>query len=79
MDDSRHRLPIGYHLNQKYEIRKVLGEGGFGITYLARDIVLDLDVAVKEYYPSGLVMREITNGCRDKGDKRTGIKGNAAF
>lgn len=63
MDDSRHRLPIGYHLNQKYEIRKVLGEGGFGITYLARDIVLDLDVAVKEYYPSGLVMREITNGC----------------
>ena len=42
MDDSRHRLPIGYHLNQKYEIRKVLGEGGFGITYLARDIVLDL-------------------------------------
>lgn len=63
MEDSRHRLPIGYHLNQKYEIQKVLGEGGFGITYLARDIILDLDVAVKEYYPSGLVMREITNGC----------------
>jgi serine/threonine protein kinase len=46
-------LPEGFTLRDKYSIVNVLGEGGFGITYLATDLVLDLDVCVKELYISG--------------------------
>ncbi len=42
----------------KYMLGKVLGEGGFGITYLGIDLNLDFRVAIKEYYPSGFVSRE---------------------
>ncbi len=41
----------------EYRIDKVLGGGGFGITYLAQDINLQLPVAIKEYFPSGLSVR----------------------
>jgi serine/threonine-protein kinase len=34
----------------KYRIERVLGQGGFGITYLARNIVFDTDVAIKEFF-----------------------------
>lgn len=40
-----------------YEIQSVLGQGGFGITYLARDPNLDQDVAIKEYLPSAFAAR----------------------
>ena len=49
-------LPAGYRLFE-YEIERALGGGGFGITYLARDVNLHLTVAVKEYYPRDLVTR----------------------
>ena len=34
----------------KYRIEQVLGQGGFGITYLARNTVFDIDVAIKEFF-----------------------------
>lgn len=42
----------------RYEIVAVLGQGGFGITYRARDIQLDREVAIKEYLPSALAVRQ---------------------
>jgi serine/threonine protein kinase len=41
----------------EYEIKSVLGAGGFGITYLATDRRLDADVAIKEYFPATLAVR----------------------
>ena len=43
-------LPPGYRI-EEYEIVRVLGAGGFGITYLANDTRLDGPVALKEYFP----------------------------
>ncbi|MBF0135778.1 MAG: protein kinase [Magnetococcales bacterium] len=43
-------LPEG-HMFHEYEILKIMGQGGFGVTYLARDIHLDKKVAIKEFFP----------------------------
>jgi serine/threonine protein kinase len=52
----RNALPMQSML-QEYRIEQVLGAGGFGITYRARDTNLDKDVAIKEYLPGELAMR----------------------
>ncbi|HUP92826.1 MAG TPA: bifunctional serine/threonine-protein kinase/formylglycine-generating enzyme family protein [Solimonas sp.] len=49
-------LPLGTELFE-YRIEQVLGHGGFGITYLARDGNLDKIVAIKEYLPGELALR----------------------
>jgi serine/threonine protein kinase len=49
-------LPVGFAL-QEYTIEAVLGAGGFGITYLARDNNLQCQVAIKEYLPNDLAVR----------------------
>ena len=51
-------LDVGVTLqNGRYIIGIILGNGGFGITYKAWDTVLSRYVAIKEFYPSGIVSR----------------------
>jgi hypothetical protein len=55
--DLRGALPAGARL-RGYEILAVLGHGGFGVTYRARDTTLGRDVAIKEYLPTSVAVRE---------------------
>ena len=52
-----HRLKPNTVLSGRYIVGAAKGEGGFGITYIGRDTRLDRTVAVKEFFPSGLVNR----------------------
>ena len=53
-------LPEGTILAGQYIIEKVLGQGGFGITYRAADYRTGQKVAVKEFFPDTLAYREAT-------------------
>ena len=58
IDNLSHQLPLGTILQGRYEIGKVLGQGGFGITYIGWDHARETAVAVKEFYPGGIVNRD---------------------
>ena len=49
-------LPPGFCLHW-YQLQSLLGDGGFGITYLGRDTNLNQSVAIKEYFPKSHVYR----------------------
>ena len=55
-EDMGGNLPVGTKLGE-FEITKLIGEGGFGIVYLAHDHSLQRRVALKEYMPSSLAAR----------------------
>lgn len=44
--------------NDRYYIGAVKGRGGFGITYIAKDTVLDVTVAIKEFFPRSMLFRD---------------------
>jgi serine/threonine protein kinase len=54
---DKETLNLGAILNGKYIIGRVLGRGGFGVTYLGYDLNLNIKVAIKEYLPNALVTR----------------------
>ena len=60
IQNAQHQLPVYCILNGRYVVGKVLGAGGFGITYIGYDLKLDSRVAIKEYYPSGAANRSIS-------------------
>ncbi len=78
MTDYLHALPQGYRI-QEYELVRVLGSGGFGITYLGYDHNLDKAVAIKEYLPNDLAVRGdnksvLPKSTQDKADYEWGLE-----
>ncbi len=50
-------LAVGSVLNGRYILGHPLGQGGFGITYVAQDVQTGRQVAIKEYFPETMVTR----------------------
>ena len=59
MEENLHCLRKGTRLIGRYIIEGVLGQGGFGITYLGTDELHEKKVAIKEFFPQGIVTRNI--------------------
>ena len=78
MADYLHALPSGYRI-EEYELVRVLGSGGFGITYLGYDHHLDKAVAIKEYLPNDLAVRTdnqsvLPKAIQDQADYEWGLE-----
>ena len=54
---TNERLEMGYRLNGRYRVCRSLGQGGFGITYLAEDELLGQKIVIKEYFPAVFARR----------------------
>ena len=64
-------LPNGSILLGRYKVGRVLGQGGFGITYLAQNYTSKQLVAIKEYFPDSLATRrKMVSVSVMSGDKR---------
>ncbi|MBO7252140.1 MAG: serine/threonine protein kinase, partial [Oscillospiraceae bacterium] len=57
-ENGNHQLPVGTVVGEQYVLGRVLGQGGFGITYIGYDMTMGQTVAVKEYFPSGYAGRD---------------------
>lgn len=55
---AAYHLPCGATLANRYIVGRALGEGGFGVTYIGMDTVLSKRVAVKEFFPAGVAVRD---------------------
>ena len=58
-EDHKQALPPGFRLGA-YHVARVLGVGGFGVTYLCEHTGLAVQVAVKEYLPNEIAVRDGT-------------------
>jgi TPR repeat protein len=67
--DTRFALPADTRLDGAYRIVRVVGTGGFGITYEAEDINLCTSVAIKEYYPDEFGDRDAGMSVRAKSER----------
>ena len=77
-DHYRLALPQGTSIDD-FEFHRVLGHGGFGLTYLGWNLPLDIPVAIKEYLPSDLAVREadlsvVPKSSSDASDFRWGLE-----
>ncbi len=73
-------LPIGTRLHE-FEVLSIIGQGGFGIVYLAHDQSLDRQVAIKEYMPSAMAARSkhLSVAVRSARDRDTFAAGLRSF
>jgi formylglycine-generating enzyme required for sulfatase activity/serine/threonine protein kinase len=69
--DGRVGLPKGTLLDGSYRIERVIGSGGFGITYEAEDVKLGTKIAIKEYYPEEFGYRDASPSVRPKSEQHT--------
>ena len=60
-DKYPHALPCGTVLNGRYVVGRVLGQGGFGITYAGQDLNSKKLVAIKEYFPDTMAVRGMSS------------------
>lgn len=65
-------LPGGTELAGDYKIDRVLGAGGFGVTYLADEIALSRKVSIKEYFPSDFAARDTNGSANPRSENCTG-------
>lgn len=57
VEQPEYALPCNSVLKDRYLMGRILGQGGFGLTYIAWDTILKVKVVVKEYFPMGVVTR----------------------
>lgn len=60
MTEDTYRLKQGTMLENRYRINRVIGEGGFGITYEAVNTKIDMTVAIKEFFCREYIHRNVT-------------------
>jgi len=68
--DNRNTIQLGNNI-KNFRVEKILGQGGFGITYLARDGKLDRYLAIKEYFPAEFVVRGENDSVYPRSDEDT--------
>ena len=74
MNPDEHHNALNQHdMLHWYEIRSILGQGGFGITYLARDTNLNHDVAIKEYLPTEYSIRNTQSAVQPISEEHAAI------